>query len=776
MKAVIMAGGEGTRLRPISSDKPKPMVKLVDRPVLGHILELLKSNDIDEACLTLRYLPQTIKDYVGSGSDFGLRAECRVEETVLGTAGSVKACSDFLGDDSFLVISGDCVCDFDLRELVRFHRENDADVTIALHTCEEPLEYGLVVTDDSGKILRFEEKPAWDRVLTDRINTGIYVISPSVLAEIPDGEEYDFGKQLFPRLLEQGRRLYGLSMSGYWCDIGSPGAYLGCCADIVSGAIKLPLPAGEISPGVRSQSKIPPGVAVRPPVYIGSGVIMEPGAIIGPNTVLCSGSVIEEGSTVAGSAILGATVGARSEVSGAVVCEGARVGRDSRVHDGALLGERVQVGDSCVIAPGARIWPDKEVMQGVLVKGDVRENRSKTAPLFSARGLITGEVGAQITPQLCLSLGMAAAGAGRVGIGWCGGEAAKMLAEATGVGVVSAGGELFRYESCLLACAAYVGRSYSLPLTAYFLQSGDRMRISFFGPDGGVLPHEMERRLSAYANASVNVNARSIGQTTNISGVYDAYVAAAARCAEGSLQGLRVAVSGSGAENRALRSAIELAGGTDVPPRSGTPCFVVQGSGTSLTATDEDGRLLDSDQMLILVALTELERGVQELAVPYDAPEALDALAGEYGARILRLDRDGDRAAHVYSRRTALRDSVFGAVQVCSLMQQKGMTLASLARRIPGFHVVSVELPIKSGRGAVMRALTAFAAEAGAELDAGIKIRSSGGTTHVCPARDKNALKITAESESEWTAESLCSKLAERVYDIEAGDHAALQR
>ena len=221
MKVVIMAGGEGTRLRPISQSRPKPMVRLYDRPVLEHILALLKENGFDEACLTLRYLPRMVTDYFGDGAKFGMKLHYKIEERPLGTAGGVLNCRGYIGDDDVLVISGDCVCDFDLRKIVNFHRGKNAAATLALYSHPNPLEYGLVVTDENGRVRHFLEKPAWDRVLTDQINTGIYILSPEALEKIPPDRQYDFGKDLFPRLLKENAALYGVKMEGYWCDIGS---------------------------------------------------------------------------------------------------------------------------------------------------------------------------------------------------------------------------------------------------------------------------------------------------------------------------------------------------------------------------------------------------------------------------------------------------------------------------------------------------------------------------------------------------------------------------
>ena len=239
MNAIIMAGGEGTRLKSVTDDLPKPMAKLCGKPVLEHILNLLKRSGITEACITLRYRPELIRDYFGDGSKFGIRLRYHEETEPLGTAGGVRACKDFYGDRDFLVISGDCACDFDLKALMEAHRRHRPAVTMALYAHAEPLQYGIVLTDRQNRIVSFVEKPDWTRVVSDLVNTGIYVVSPRAMEYVPEGKPFDFAKDLFPKLLETGHELRGIAMEGYWCDIGTPRAYHQCNLDGLEGRLRL---------------------------------------------------------------------------------------------------------------------------------------------------------------------------------------------------------------------------------------------------------------------------------------------------------------------------------------------------------------------------------------------------------------------------------------------------------------------------------------------------------------------------------------------------------
>lgn len=243
MKAVIMAGGEGTRLKAVTGDLPKPMVPMLGKPMMEHIILLLKRHGFTDICAAVKYRAEDIMNYFGDGKQLGVRMQYRVEAQALGTAGGVKNCRDFYGNEDFLVISGDAACDFDLSALVREHRRRKAAVTLALCRHPEPLSYGLTVTDSEGSIKAFIEKPQWGRVVTDLVNTGIYILSPRAMELVPEDRSFDFAKELFPLLMEKGMPLLGVPMDGYWCDVGSPLSYYKCCADALEGKLKLDIPA-----------------------------------------------------------------------------------------------------------------------------------------------------------------------------------------------------------------------------------------------------------------------------------------------------------------------------------------------------------------------------------------------------------------------------------------------------------------------------------------------------------------------------------------------------
>ena len=242
MKAVILAGGEGKRLKCITGELPKPLVPLLGRSMMEHILLLLRRCGFCEICAAVRYRAEDIMAAFGDGSALGVSLCYRAEDKPLGTAGAVKNCADFCGGEDFLLISGDAACDFDLAALWRRHRESGATATIALRREASPLRFGLAVTDPAGTVRGFVEKPDWPGVVTDRVNTGIYVLSPRAMDYVPPGECFDFARDLFPLLLRRGERVVGEEMEGYWCDVGTPLSYYRCCADALEGRLKIEIP------------------------------------------------------------------------------------------------------------------------------------------------------------------------------------------------------------------------------------------------------------------------------------------------------------------------------------------------------------------------------------------------------------------------------------------------------------------------------------------------------------------------------------------------------
>jgi mannose-1-phosphate guanylyltransferase / phosphomannomutase len=373
MKAVIMAGGKGTRLQPLTSNQPKPMIPIVNTPCMEHIVRLLKRYDFEDILVTLEFMPEVIREYFGDGSEWGVKMSYSVEEEPLGTAGSVKHVEDRL-TERFVVVSGDALTDVDLEKAVALHEERGAEVTLVLKKVDDPSEFGIVVVDDDGRVSDFLEKPDEDEVFSYTANTGIYIVEPDVLHDVPEGQEYDWSKEQFPKMLEEGRPIYGYVMDGYWEDIGNIEQYMGAQRDVLDGKVRGVRPPGK---EVRKGVYVGDGVEVdeeylEGPVVLGNGVRIASGARVGPYSVLAPNVSVGAGASVKESTVAeGTSIGEGAGLDGALVGRSCTVDDYARLLEGSALGDEVEVGQGATVASGVSVYPKQSIERGAAVTEDV---------------------------------------------------------------------------------------------------------------------------------------------------------------------------------------------------------------------------------------------------------------------------------------------------------------------------------------------------------------------------------------------------------------------
>lgn len=409
MRAVLMAGGSGTRLRPLTSDLPKPMVPILNRPIAEHIINLLKRHQITEVVATLHYLPDVLRDYFQDGSNFGVQMTYAVEEDQpLGTAGCVKNIAELL-DETFLVISGDSITDFDLSAAIEFHKQKKSKATLILTRVPNPIEFGVVISDEEGRIRRFLEKPSTSEIFSDTVNTGTYILEPEVLEYLPANTESDFSKELFPLLLSKNEPMYGYIAQGYWCDVGHLDAYREAQYDGLHGKVKLDFAYPQTSPGiwVGQNTHIDPTAEIEAPVIIGDN------CRIGPKVQLEAGTVIGDNVTIGAYANLkrpivwnGAIVGEEAHLSACVISRGTRVDRRAHVLEAAVVGSLSTVGEEAQISPGVRVWPSKKIESGAILNLNLIWGHTAQRNLFGQRG-VQGLANIDITPEFAVKLGSA---------------------------------------------------------------------------------------------------------------------------------------------------------------------------------------------------------------------------------------------------------------------------------------------------------------------------------------------------------------------------------
>lgn len=408
MKAVIMAGGEGTRLRPLTSQTPKPLLPIANRPMMEHVIGLLARHGITDIVVTVAFMANSIKTYFGDGSDFGVSIEYADEPVPLGTAGSVANAKHLL-DERFLVISGDVITDIDLGRVLADHEANQALATIALTAVENPLDFGIVITRPDGAIERFLEKPTWGQVFSDTINTGIYVLEPEIFDYVPEGRSVDFSGEVFPRLLAAGRPVFGTVCEGYWEDVGTLEAYLRAHKDVLDQRVNLDIPGFRASAGVwiGEGAEISPDAEVTGPAIVGAGSVVGPGCRLGEYVVLGSNvrlvDHVDLERTVLHDSVY---VGSGSRLRGVVTARSCSLRSHARLGEGVVLGDEVFVGADAVVSDGVKVFPFKTIEEGAVVNDSIVWESRGARSLFGREG-VSGLANVDVTPELAVKLAMA---------------------------------------------------------------------------------------------------------------------------------------------------------------------------------------------------------------------------------------------------------------------------------------------------------------------------------------------------------------------------------
>ncbi|MGF1523562.1 MAG: sugar phosphate nucleotidyltransferase [Leptolyngbyaceae cyanobacterium] len=538
MRAVLMAGGSGTRLRPLTCDLPKPMVPILNRPIAEHIINLLKRNGVHEVIATLYYLPDVMRDYFQDGREFGVQMTYAVEEEQpLGTAGCVKNIADLL-DDTFLVISGDGVTDFDLQAAIRFHKAKGAKATLVLAHVPNPVEFGVVIIDKEQRIKRFLEKPSTSEIFSDTVNTGTYILEPEVLDYLPSDQECDFSKDLFPLLLEKGEPMFGYVAEGYWCDVGHLDAYRDAQYDAIDSKVTMTFDYyTEKSPGfwLGQNTEIDPTAQIQPPVMIGSN------CRIGARVNIEAGTIIGDNVTVGNDADLkrpiiwnGAIIGEEAHLRACVISRGTRVDRRAHILEGAVIGALSTVGEEAQISPKVRVWPNKKIESGATLNINLIWGNTAQRNLFGQRG-VSGLANIDITPEFAVKLGAAYGSTLKPGshvtVSRDQRSISRMVSRSLISGLMSVGINIQNLEATAIPVARAV--IPTLPVAGgihvrLHPDRSDHILVEFFDEKGIDIPKGKEKKIEgAYFKEDLRrAQIHEIGQVTYPSRVIDNYTTA----------------------------------------------------------------------------------------------------------------------------------------------------------------------------------------------------------------------------------------------------------
>jgi mannose-1-phosphate guanylyltransferase/phosphomannomutase len=823
MQAVIMAGGAGSRLRPLTIGRPKPLVPLVNQPVIAHIRDLLLYHGVQDIVATVQYMSEMLMDYLGDGAGVGCRMRYAMEEKPLGTAGSVRNAADYL-DDTFVVISGDALTDFDLQAAYRFHKDRAALVTLVLYRVPNPLEYGVVITGQDGKVQAFQEKPSWGEVISDTVNTGIYIVEPEVLADVPADRPYDFSKDLFPKLLAAGAPLYGMVLDGYWTDIGDLKEYRRAAADILRGDVRLFRPLGRrIGANVFAggQVDVADDAQLYGPIYLGDGVTVRSGVVIHGPSCLDDFTSVDSRAYIDRSILWRNTyVGEGVELRGAVVQKGCSIKRGAVLFEGVVLGDGATVGEGAVLHPDVHVWPDKEVEAGATVKRSIIWGSRGRKGLFGRHGA-TGLVNVDLTPEFVARIGTAFASTlpkgSRVVINRDPHRSPRMLKRALISGLPAAGVNVWDTQSVPIPVARYYTRvtdaagGIHLRLSPFDNRVVD---IRFFGHDGMQLTKDRERKIEQVFSREDfrRVYLDDIGEISYAPNVVDRYDEAfladldiarvrdrafrlvvdyanspTALVMPSLLDSLACNVVALNAHVDENRMAIPRATLDEEVRRLGQITRAIGADlgvrfdvgGEKLFVCDDRGEWVSDDRLATLLAdLVWTHQPGATVAVPAHAPGLFESLAEQRGGVLQRTRADlehlcraaagggvafaADAHGHlIFPALHPVVDGMFGLAFLLDLIARSGLRVSELLDALPIWHTTERTVACAwEQKGTVMRRLNEqYRAATGSSID-GVRVSVGSDWVLVLPDPDQPVFHVYGDSVSADQAATLADRYA----------------
>ena len=704
MKAIILAGGKGERLRPMTCGRPKPLVDFMSRPVLDGVVRMLKQNGVDEAIVTSMYMSDVLADYATTCDIMPL--ECVKEEVALGTAGALRNCAHMLGD-TFIVVSGDCICDFDLTEAIAVHNNSGAEATLVLINAQDPTDFGVVSIDKSNKVTSFAEKPSWSGVTSPYCNAGIYILQKSVLEYIPPNQYCDFSLDVFPKMLKNGAKTYGCVLSGYWCDIGDADKYRSAHFDALEGRCKL------YNGGIGENVRIEEGVKIIPPVFIGDGTVITGNSVIGSHTVIGRDCRIND-SEISGSILWDNVQADSAEIMDSVVCSGARLMQSSRTGAGCVIGENCTLGRFSSLESGCSLWKDTVVEDETRVSCDCRRPARVERPdAFAMRS-----ISASVDPERILLLARAfASQRKRLAITSDGSPVAEALA------YIAAGG-----ASLVGGCAVMCGRGgmgqarLAVRDTAseggmYLRRERDGIAVSLMDENGIELSRKKSGRITRNMLAARFELEQGDISEANMGKKYYSYLLETVSVRA---QGKSIALCGNNTAMHYAADALKQTGWNPICAQSQNITRVIRENGCMFGVCvtpnftvgglyDQNGNKIGYEQYIFLRSLLCFEAGAKCVVLPCDCSnECLVALkkygnvqySTENGASAVAEDMLNLNADIKYP--SIVLDAVIFSLFLCRYLSSNRKFLSQCIENLPQSFVAAARCP-NGQKGRVMQ-------------------------------------------------------------------------
>ncbi len=766
MQAIIMAGGEGIRLRPLTSDIPKPLAPLCQKPVLMYILDLLRKYSFKKATLTLMYKADKIIDEFDEGIYKDIDLNFSVEKEPLGTAGCVKlACTD----SEVLVISGDAMCDFDLAQAVKFHREKNADATIVVKKVTDPREFGLVLFDSDNRIKGFIEKPSYENCTTDMANTGVYILSKKAIDLIENGKKLDFAADIFPLMLKSNMMLYAYEDNGYWCDIGDFNSYKKCQKDMLEGVVSCNVEGCKRQNGVYSKSSILNynGVKFIPPVYIGENVRIGIGSIIEAGTVLSDNVTIGENARIHSCIILdNAFIGDRVSCTGSVICKNTKILRESRIEDNAVIGENAVVGENSTVSQNVKVWQNKSIDRNFNAVCDIKFGNGKS--LYLDDEGICGETNGSVSCMTAMMLGSSIATGTEeniVALGYSSGDVSRAMSVAFSSGTVSAGSDVWDFGICSQPELDYC-MFISKITSGCYIEGGEITKMRALSQYGLPPTRKQERKIEAGLNrgeyASVNaVDFGKIKNTENIKQLYEKSLSdilpvkfngfyANVKCDDENITSLMDRIISVRNDYDGMKITVNLTNGARLA-----------------TFYSEDTGYVFYGKLVILCCKIFFEYG-KDVSLPYHFPRVAENVAQKYNRKVMRYyncscdESDKEARSHACESRF-VRDGMYLCCLVLGYLSEKGITLKEALCDIPQFYTTAKYVSISKSPSQVLKNICSCKNG----FSEGVAIDDDRGRVLIRPVKAGKGVMMFVESFKSEMAGELCQSYEKLIKENE---------
>ncbi|MFZ5945210.1 MAG: sugar phosphate nucleotidyltransferase [Bacillota bacterium] len=796
MKAIIMAGGKGTRLKPLTCSKPKPMVYLANNPVMTHTIELLKKNSITELGVTLQHMASHIIEYYAEGKDYGVNFKYFIEETPLGTAGSVKNAQDFL-DDTFLVISGDGLTDIDIQKAIEFHRKKKSLATLILTTVDNPLEYGIVVTKDTGEIIKFLEKPSWGEVFSDKVNTGMYILEPEVLNYIPQNTFFDFSKDLFPLLMNKGITLNGFTAAGYWCDIGNSKAYLQAHVDIITDKVSAYIPYKEYSPKVwiGKDTVIHPTAQLNPPVIVGNNCFIGPNAIVGPESIIGNNCIINEYASIKRSVLWnGVQIGKSAALRGAVLCSNVKLKKNTDIYEGAIIGEESTLNESCTIKPGAKIWPGKTISEGSVLKGNIVWGTNFSGNLFGANG-IKGQLNVDFFLGQILQIGSAfgsviTSSPGSIGISSDDSSVAKTVKDVLAAGLQIVGQQVYDLGELTLPICRFAVNKGNLDGGIYIqFCSDETIQITFMDKQGANIIKGVEKKIENALGIDDYryVTHGKIRSIKRLEDIYNLYFANLRNQVKEKLNFKVVLTCTSKKLCQSIAAMLEEVGCAVTVLNEAELVDYIKNNKIDIAIKydeqaqkvvlfDEEGKAVDKDKFKVLLATILFDKYKKmDYVASIDEPSILEVLAQKHNNNILRCKTDlSHRMENMFKKGRYGEeqffmefDGIYSVVHILDYLNKKQMSLSEVITNLPPFYIYRDVLNCPwEIKGKILRSLLENFNEKTVESLEGAKFMHPQGHILILPDPEKPLVNIISESSLMEVAREISGGYKEKILSL----------